>query len=364
MEHQNLAQSLNFRALSQPVTLADRKAYQSRVKAAIRQPVLVYVIILAVVSFIAFTFASIVQSALGGSSLWPAGVSVAAFVAGGLGLGAWQQRRERRMIRLAKFATDNDLEVLFNRTDFHFYGLIFGHGHSRLLMSLLRLPGNVEVGNYQYRTGSGKNQATHRYGFVRIKLDRRLPHMVLDSRQNDLLGIMSNLPASFNRSQTLSLEGDFDRHFTLYAPKEYERDALYIFTPDVMRAMVDHGRKYDMEIVDNDFYIYSTEHFDLTSEAALRELFDVIDRISLEVRDQSRQYRDERGGSFAANTVAPQGSRLRQDVSVVALVIVALVGLFLFANNTGLWESGIDPLWVVGVELVVLWIVFFARKRH
>ena len=43
------------------------------------------------------------------------------------------------------------------------------------------------------------------------------------------------------RTQVLSLEGDFDRYFTLYCPKEYERDALYVFTPDLMALLDRRG---------------------------------------------------------------------------------------------------------------------------
>lgn len=42
----------------------------------------------------------------------------------------------------------------------------------------------------------------------------------------------------------LSLEGDFDRYFTLYCPGDYERDALYVFTPDLLALLIDESRHF------------------------------------------------------------------------------------------------------------------------
>src|SRR5690606_7535742 len=106
-------------------------------------------------------------------------------------------------------------------------------------------------GNLRYVTGSGKSRSVHQWGFLAVGLDRRLPHMVLDSRANNRMLGLSNLPAGFRRDQILSLEGDFDRYFTLYCPKEYERDALYVFTPDLMALLIDEAAPYDVEVVDH-----------------------------------------------------------------------------------------------------------------
>ncbi|MEO7546479.1 MAG: hypothetical protein ABIT21_09370 [Terrimesophilobacter sp.] len=76
-----------------------------------------------------------------------------------------------------------------------------------------------------------------------------VPNMILDAKSNNFL--WTNLPQNFSRNQVLSLEGDFDKHFTLYCPKEYEHDALYVFTPDLMTRLIDHAAGYDVELVDD-----------------------------------------------------------------------------------------------------------------
>lgn len=52
-----------------------------------------------------------------------------------------------------------------------------------------------------------------------------------------------------DREQRLSLEGDFDRHFALYCPAGSERDALYLFTPDILALLIDRVRGLDVEVV-------------------------------------------------------------------------------------------------------------------
>ncbi len=51
--------------------------------------------------------------------------------------------------------------------------------------------------------------------YVAVTLPVPLPHLLLDATVNDARG--GDLPASVRRGQRLSLEGDFDRHFRLYA---------------------------------------------------------------------------------------------------------------------------------------------------
>ncbi len=49
----------------------------------------------------------------------------------------------------------------------------------------------------------------------------------------------------------LELEGDFGKHFELHVPAGYERDALYVLTPDVMQVLIDEAADRRVEIVDD-----------------------------------------------------------------------------------------------------------------
>jgi hypothetical protein len=274
--------------------------------------------------------------------------------------------RQDKLIRLDRFAAANGMQFVHDLKDPGYSGMIFDEGHSRVLNEAFRLADGTEIGNYTYVNGNGKNRTTHDYGFVRIPLTRALPHMVLDAKGNNIFGRISNLPDSFGSDQTLSLEGDFDRHFTLYAPRQYERDALYVFTPDVMAALIDAGKDFDMETIDTNLFIYHDLHFDLTNQDQLNSLFAVIDRVASELRSQSKRYADERVGDRSQNIIAPQGSRLKHSFNwlvagLVVLVIVYQVFEGFVQTLPGMQWVIIIPYVVIG--LIALLILWNKRKR-
>jgi len=291
-----------------------------------------------------------------------------AIVVVGVPLAILGYRRGRvNAYRIARFAQANGM-VYEHRVDAPALpGMIFQNGSSRMATSLVRgfQPRFVEFANYQYTTGSGKNRTTHRWGYVAVKLDVPLPNIVLDALGNNALG--SNLPASFARDQRLSLEGDFDRHFTLYCPEGYEADALYLFTPDIMARFIDHAAQLDVEIVDDWMFLYMQREASTTDAATWAWLFGAVGALMTKF-DQWARWRDDRlrqaqadaaqhptsdDGSlslskgpvpppatplpFAAPAgmlapppgVAAPGRRLKKSVSWVTIVIFALVFLFM-----------------------------------
>src|SRR5690606_410461 len=176
-------------------------------------------------------------------------------------------------------------------------------------------PRFVEFANYRYTTGSGKNRTTHTWGYVAVKLDVPLPNIVLDARGNNTLG--SNLPASFSEDQRLSLEGDFDRYFTLYCPRGYEADALYLFTPDIMARFIDHAAEMDVEIVDDWMFLYMRRKASTTDAATWAWLFGTVGALMTKF-DQWARWRDDRLRQAQAAPAPPPGS-LRPPPSPRAL---------------------------------------------
>ena len=227
-------------------------------------------------------------------------------------------------MRLDRFACANGMAFAPTQADPSYPGEIFQLGRDRTALDhLVTTSGRfLDLGNYRWVTGSGKEQTTHTWGFLALNLDRRMPNIVLDSRANNSI-FGSNLPAVLDKSQVLHLEGDFDKYFTLYCPKEYERDALYIFTPDLMALLIDEAAPYDVELVDDWMFVYSTKPFDMTNPAVLARLFTIADTVGAKALSQTERYADERVGDFAANVVAPQGARLKRGVSVLGVVLVA-----------------------------------------
>jgi hypothetical protein len=234
-----------------------------------------------------------------------------------------------RWARIDAFARANGLAFSPQDVPPAYPGLIFGLGSARQIGEhVMSTSGRFfDMGGYVYTTGSGKNRTTHRWSFLAIRLDRRLPNIVLDSRANNGL-IGSNLPVALARDQVLHLEGDFDRYFTLYCPTDYAADALYVFTPDLMALLIDEAAPFDVELVDDWFFAYSSRPLDMSAPGTYERLFRIIDTVGAKTLHQTEHYRDDRvADSVTANVIAPQGARLRHGASLGAVIgVVVVVG--------------------------------------
>ena len=246
-----------------------------------------------------------------------------------------------RWYRMARFADANAMSYVPMLTSPALPGMIFTQGRSRVARDLIRgeQPRFVEFANYRYVTGSGKNQTTHKWGYVAIKLDVPLPHILLDAvGNNGLFG--SNLPTSFDRDQRLSLEGDFDKYFALFCPRGYERDALYLFTPDIMARFIDNAAELDVEIVDDWLFLYAKRDLSTLDPATWAWLFATVGAL-LDKFAQWSRWRDDRLATDASARgvadaipaapslrpppgVAPQGRRLKSSVSVLGIIAVVV----------------------------------------
>ncbi|PKI91437.1 hypothetical protein CW368_05745 [Actinomycetales bacterium SN12] len=285
-----------------------------------------------------------------------------------------RRRSRESAYRISRFAQANAMTFRPLVNDPPLPGMIFHRGHSRVASELVRgqNPRFVEFGNYKYTTGAGKNKTTHTWGYVAVKLDVPLPNIVLDALGNNALG--SNLPATFSKDQRLSLEGDFDQHFTLYCPSGYEADALYLFTPDIMARFIDHAAQLDVEIVDDWLFLYMRRPASTTDVNTWAWLFGTVGALMTKF-DQWARWRDDRlrlaqdtavrhpaaqppsplaGHAPAASAaalpfappagmlrpppgVAPQGRRLRRGFSWVTLVIIlVVVGVTLLPQLIGI----------------------------
>ncbi len=232
-------------------------------------------------------------------------------------------------MRRTRFAAQNGLTYISNMPYDNRPGIIFREGHSRTFTDIFTAAQQsfTEVGNYRYSVGSGKNEQTFYYGFICITLPRKLPNMVLDSKKNDGLFGSSNLPTGFSADQKLELEGDFNNYFTLYAPAQYKTDALYVFTPDVMQALVDAAKNYDCEIIDDKLYIYSNSSFSF-SQKDFEEILKISSLLKKEVSEQVDYYADARVGSRALNEIAPQGQRLKRKAPIATIILAILMFIY------------------------------------
>lgn len=155
--------------------------------------------------------------------------------------------------------------------------------------------------------------------FVAIPLDREVPNIVLVGSG---FGVMRQAGIALPGRQRLSLEGDFDSSFTLYCPTGYERDALYIFAPDLMQLLVDTTAGCDVELVDRWMFVYSAPGR-YRDPAAIPGLVRVTANVQEKLRRQTTRYRDDRSAPLAtagdptSRTISPEEHAARAGLVAV-----------------------------------------------
>lgn len=339
---------VDYSALTNPITSAQVRAFRAQVRAAQRADpkvttsiqtatgIFAIVFIVAIAAIFIAVGTSIAgqlvdQGAPGLGSIVPF-FFIMCFVALGILIlvrhygsgGEWA-----KWMRLTNFAQANGMQFRTRSAAPSYPGMIFTIGDSRSAYDHINSTTGryFDFGSYQYSTGSGKSRSTRFWGFLALKLDRELPNMVLDSKQNN--GIFgTDLPISLKRDQILSLEGDFDQHFTLYCPQEYEQDALYVFTPDLMALLIDDAGTYDVEIVDDWMFLYSPHALPALSQPTYAHLLNIVQTVGNKTVSQTANYHDDRVTSMSENFVAPQGQRLRHGTSIGAMVFAGAFAVF------------------------------------
>ena len=227
----------------------------------------------------------------------------------------------------AAFAAANGLSHEPIGAPARFGGAVFEYLQGSSLYEVYRsTSGRIfEVGTITGRVGGGQTRneggwtvsisysstEQRTYGYIAIQLERAVPQLVLDAKRNG-----DSIPMAIGGGQTLSLEGDFDQHFTLYAPRGYERDALYIMTPDLMALLIDETGDLDVEVVDDMLFVYATAPFDLRSEAVWQRIGRIRDIVGAKAIRQTDYYSDDRQAALssehrAAAPIGEQGRRLR-----------------------------------------------------
>ena len=351
---------LDTSALTRPVSRAEVREFTARLRregklTSVAVTALGFVAVCGILLVVAVLMATVVSFGLFADDGRPNPVGigfliffVAVIALIGYALIVLFRGRATRRFRLAQFAEANGLAWFPTVPNPPLPGMIFSEGHSREATDVVHGPRPrwVEVGNYTYKTGGGKSEQTHKWAYVALRLDTPLPHIVLDAVGNNGLFGVSNLPATFSRDQRLSLEGDFDRYFALYCPTGYERDALYLFTPDVMARFIDNAAALDVEIIDDRLFLYARRELSTIDPATWEWIFSTVDAIDDKLGQWAR-WRDER--LAAAPTPAPvasgvplltpppvgvarEGRRLRRGFSWIGGVLTVLaIGWWLFS---------------------------------
>lgn len=221
---------------------------------------------------------------------------------------------------VSRLAAANRWSFLYSMRDVSWQGILFTAGHDYEFSDVV-FANDFSVGRCYFKTGSGRNERSHRYGFMVMTLKGHFPHMLLDSKSNNFKAFgfdSSNLPISFKRNQIISLEGDFDTYYSLYAPGDYDIDARYIFTPDLMSVLIDESDNIDIEIIDNRLFVYFGSS-DMNTAKFWRKVERLHMQLGSKLALKSERYKDDR---TTDGSVSQQGMRLKTSVPIISIVII------------------------------------------
>lgn len=233
------------------------------------------------------------------------------------------KRGWRGRIRLKRFADANDMLCEFDVHAPEYPGARFHPGWRHTYEERLapRSGRQVEIGNYEAvsNTGGRSGNSSDTFGFIAIRLDTMLPHMRLVPGRHRA----SEFIDTDRQVRALKLEGDFADHFTLFVPEDYEGDALYVFTPDLMALLLDNATKLSVEIIDDWMLVTSPWRFKLTREPVLRRILSIVDVVVPKVVKQTHLYRDEHEGA-APGRVARIGQRIQNGSTRGEFIAIAV----------------------------------------
>ncbi|WP_022880548.1 hypothetical protein [Microbacterium sp. B19] len=247
-----------------------------------------------------------------------------------IGVSLLQQPAEvRRGIALSRFGREAGLEYVRSGGPVEARGVFFTDGAAGRtpvyqsefeLRSGPSLSPDLRLGVATFRGNKNDPRGPRPvFRFLELRLPRPVPHVMIDSLRN---GRLREGPSAVQR---LRLEGDVDRHFAVYAPRGYERDALQLLTPDVLICLIDHGRAWDVEIVDDRVIVASTRFRQRQDATEVPGLLRFALLLGAELRTQVAPYTDPRAEN-PRTQVSAAGRRLRRrSMWWQALLLIGII---------------------------------------
>ena len=208
------------------------------------------------------------------------------------------------------------------------------HGYQRVI-------GAIEWNNWQYfaitfderqdESMLGKIDRSQYFSVLSIELARKVPHLYFDSSK--VLG--SQVKHYVGSFQRLSLEGDFDKYFTLYSPDGYQVDVLSFITPELMQVLIAAG-DYDIELYQNRLLLYTT----LQPIEKFSEMLADAGSVYKEIQEGIKTYRDQLlPVTEGRKTVSSAGSSLYiagwKTVALIFIgsIVLGVIGIAWAFNN-------------------------------
>ncbi|HEY8588567.1 MAG TPA: hypothetical protein VIL55_03335 [Naasia sp.] len=231
-----------------------------------------------------------------------------------------------RQVRLDRAARANGMVYADRASAAEFAGsAVRGPGHPEVTHLLRAEAGSVgpvgfRAATFQARPGFSARRA----GVLQLPLERPTPHLVLENSRS---AVLRSTGARVRAGQRLRLEGDFDRTFALHCPSGYERDALYIFTPDLMALLLDVASDCEVELVDGFALLYVGHPWRLWRPRKFAAVHRVAQVLGTKLQRRTAGYRDDRVLLAEQDGYPPVdagGRRLRSRPTVGSVLSVAV----------------------------------------
>lgn len=165
---------------------------------------------------------------------------------------------------------------------------------------------------------NGTNTFLKPFSFVTIGLPASVPHIVVTNKRSSVLSWAGLAVA---RGVKLGGSTEFDEVFTLHCPADYQRDALYIFTPDLLAALLDYAPGCELELIDDTAFLYFTTEPKLWRPDVADALLVVTDMLRTKLARQTLRYRDDRAPALS-QSVSLGGLRLSAKQSGRAKLVI------------------------------------------
>jgi len=94
--------------------------------------------------------------------------------------------------------------------------------------------------HYEYETGSGKNKSSHYFTILEIKFDATFPRILLNPKKSLLETNITNEFEGVLDPIEINLDGELCDTHELITEKNFQLEALQIFTPDMIGGLADY----------------------------------------------------------------------------------------------------------------------------
>jgi hypothetical protein len=166
---------------------------------------------------------------------------------------------------MQQFATSLGYEYASFGDTTSVFGSLFTIGDSHFISHVLsgsKESHPVRIFLYSYVVGRGKNSRTYRYTVFEKTFDCIVPHILV--HRPEIL-FSDDVPV-FPNSVDITLEGNFNKYFSLAVEKDFEMEAHQIFTPDVMEELIETSKTFGFEFIQNRLYIYTPKFIGTRAE--------------------------------------------------------------------------------------------------